>query len=143
MVSLGRYCGKLVFSLELKSLNWNSPLLETACSSQPLFCEAPLANARTLAVTSMFSQQISWPMPSAQLLAAESGTEPWPSAVARMSVPGPCAPGGLRSGPVPVEFQVEPISVQLLSTRDALKTASGPKALYSESVAELMVAPSG
>src|SRR3954470_21063801 len=111
--------------------------------SQPKFCDAPVAKARTPVVTSMLSQQISWPTPSAQLLAAESGAEPWPSAAARMSVPAPWAPGVLQRVPVPVEFQVNPISVQLLSTREALNTASGPKALYSESVAELIVAPFG
>src|SRR3954452_23851132 len=105
--------------------------------SQPKFWDAPLAKARTPVVTSTLSQQISWPMPSAQLFAAESGAEPSPSAVASTSPPG------VVQGTVPVLFQVEPISVQGLVRRCARITASGPKALYSDSVAEVMVAPLG
>src|SRR3954471_24529648 len=116
----------------MKSLYWNSALLETWLTRQPKFCDAPLENACTPEVTSMLSQQISWPMPSAQLLAAESGAEPWPSAVARTSPPG------VVQGTVPVEFQVEPSSVQGLVRRCARITASGPKDLYSDSVAEVM-----
>src|SRR3954467_1086565 len=97
--------------------------------SQPKFWDAPLAKACTPVVTSMFSQQISWPMPSAQLFAAESGAEPCPSGAPSTSVPVPCAPGVLQATPVPVVFQVEPISVQFFNSRDALKIASGPYAL--------------
>src|SRR6185503_4382980 len=124
MVSFGRYCGKLLLFRELKFFGVNSSLLLTALTRQPKFVEGPplatdCANACTPVVTLMLSQQISWPMPSAQLLTKESGTEPVPSGVEITSPPG------VVQFTLPVLFQVEPISVHALVKRCARITASG------------------
>jgi len=93
-------------------------LLLTCVISHPLLV-VPLEKARTPDVTSMLSQQTAGKGAAVQLLASASAMEPCPSALLTTSVPTPPAPGTVHAVPVPVVFQVAPVSVQFLSSRVA------------------------
>ena len=126
-MSFGRNAGAVVSSRATNVLLVLLPLIWP--NRQPKL-GAPAANARTLAVTSMSYQPEAAP------------NAPCPSAVAATSL-APNAPATCQETPVAATFQFDCSSLQLLSIRLTSTAPSRPSVLFSESVAEAMVAPSG